>query len=394
MENSKRQNTETSIPPDFVFDLLARLPVKSVIRFRSVCKLWASITHDPCFVNLRRTRSITQSYNPNLLISFYNPDKSNQYLLRANHSGGPATHLLTLFNTKPCRLTESVDGIVTSFMYYDSISYLDKRAYSFNPTTRQIATLPADAQTTISDPFRLYNVYAFGFDPSTEKYKVLNIRVNCLTGIAKECKILTLGGTSSSWRKIDAVPPCIDCRWLHYCQRCVCVNGVSHWLHRAWRIVVAFDFRYEEFALIHLPKDVSLFCPDDDEPAMLPLWPDLIQVDGHLAVVIYEPCKSVEILVLEDYRKQVWTKERILISLSFCEQQLVPVGSIHTGEILLAPCEFGLGPVEMFYYDVKGRGLRSVKIAGIPEWMISDGSAKATFVINHTENILSLRAIH
>ncbi|GAB2259724.1 hypothetical protein Droror1_Dr00010579 [Drosera rotundifolia] len=40
------------LPSDILFDILARLPIKSIIRFMSVSKAWKTMIKDPAFIKL------------------------------------------------------------------------------------------------------------------------------------------------------------------------------------------------------------------------------------------------------------------------------------------------------------------------------------------------------
>lgn len=48
-----------SFPQDIIVEILLRLPVKSLGRFRSVCKLWLALINDPHFIasHLRHTKT-------------------------------------------------------------------------------------------------------------------------------------------------------------------------------------------------------------------------------------------------------------------------------------------------------------------------------------------------
>ncbi|KAM7460964.1 hypothetical protein LguiA_029085 [Lonicera macranthoides] len=50
-----------SLPQEIVFEILKELPVKTLVRFRAVSKLWCSIIDNPVFVDSHRTRSYTRS---------------------------------------------------------------------------------------------------------------------------------------------------------------------------------------------------------------------------------------------------------------------------------------------------------------------------------------------
>uniref|UniRef100_A0A0E0HPW8 F-box domain-containing protein n=1 Tax=Oryza nivara TaxID=4536 RepID=A0A0E0HPW8_ORYNI len=58
------------IPEDIVEEILLRLPVKSILRFRSVCKSWRAMVADPRFVRLQLHHSTTAArhHPPSMLV--------------------------------------------------------------------------------------------------------------------------------------------------------------------------------------------------------------------------------------------------------------------------------------------------------------------------------------
>uniref|UniRef100_A0A2N9J0M4 F-box domain-containing protein n=1 Tax=Fagus sylvatica TaxID=28930 RepID=A0A2N9J0M4_FAGSY len=74
-----RLNSDSDrLPDDTVFDLLNRLPVKSIVRFRCVSKSWNSVVTDPIFIatNFKLNLSLSNSLSAN----------NNGYLLYVTHA--------------------------------------------------------------------------------------------------------------------------------------------------------------------------------------------------------------------------------------------------------------------------------------------------------------------
>ncbi|KAK9007025.1 hypothetical protein V6N11_019353 [Hibiscus sabdariffa] len=55
------------IPKDVVIGILKRLPVKSLVRFRAICKSWNSVICDPCFISTHLQASLSNN-TPFLLL--------------------------------------------------------------------------------------------------------------------------------------------------------------------------------------------------------------------------------------------------------------------------------------------------------------------------------------
>jgi hypothetical protein len=54
------------LPDEVVVDILHRLPVKSLIRFRCVCKSWNSLIQTPAFIDSHLNQSIENNNSNNL----------------------------------------------------------------------------------------------------------------------------------------------------------------------------------------------------------------------------------------------------------------------------------------------------------------------------------------
>ncbi|KAK9016741.1 hypothetical protein V6N11_079235 [Hibiscus sabdariffa] len=67
------------IPVEVIVEILIRLPVKSLVRFRSVCKSWNSVICDPCFISTHLQASLSNN-TPFLLLSYWRNGKDNFFL--------------------------------------------------------------------------------------------------------------------------------------------------------------------------------------------------------------------------------------------------------------------------------------------------------------------------
>ncbi|KAJ0805560.1 putative F-box domain-containing protein [Helianthus annuus] len=90
----KKTNANISLPIEVIEEILSRLPVKSILRFRSLSKPWLSRISNPSFAKLQFTRA-TAAHRSALFISAFDRSTGKRHLLSA-HDGGPVTHLMTL----------------------------------------------------------------------------------------------------------------------------------------------------------------------------------------------------------------------------------------------------------------------------------------------------------
>ncbi|KAJ0805621.1 putative F-box domain-containing protein [Helianthus annuus] len=105
-DDRSAKKTHISFPGEIIEEILSRLPVKSILRFRSVSKPWLSLISTPSFTKLHFTRA-TAAHRTALFISVYDDFTKNYSFLSAPHDGGPVTHLMTLDHDCWSRYTEA-----------------------------------------------------------------------------------------------------------------------------------------------------------------------------------------------------------------------------------------------------------------------------------------------
>ncbi|CAB4313170.1 unnamed protein product [Prunus armeniaca] len=331
------------------FMILPRLPSKSLMRFKCVCKSWSSLTRDPSFVSAHQNLGCNK--NVHLLLTAWDKRPTTQqhfFSLQINQEGSliPATHLLSLptpQTTNECLYNaQIINGLVCLYLYNTTVPNQtdpDHPVRIFNPSTRESIALPQALQPASCKAVRIFNPYTresialsrapasrkvyvtydFGFSPLTNEYKVLQVQelIPALRGEHFMFKIFKLG--TSSWRHIE-----VDCNGLRinpftspFHKRSVYVNGAVHWIHGINNVILAFDIGDEKFRAIPLPKDYNCFTHRIDFPIE-----SIVEVDGCVALTGGKELMRLNILrlwVLRDYQNQVWVKETISFPLHWEE---------------------------------------------------------------------------
>ncbi|KAG7594429.1 F-box associated domain type 3 [Arabidopsis thaliana x Arabidopsis arenosa] len=153
-EPSSLSKSASSLPLDLTSEILLRLPAKSAVRFRSVSKLWSSITTNPYFINSFQSR-------PNLLLFFkegYEPvegkhkvvcmpcgrgyydecqvltlgsDQESWRTVKTNHKRGPVTVHRTICYGQ-CRCINGVIYYLASINFVTVIMSFDVRSEKFD----------------------------------------------------------------------------------------------------------------------------------------------------------------------------------------------------------------------------------------------------------------------
>ncbi|XP_030549123.1 F-box protein At5g65850-like [Rhodamnia argentea] len=372
----------TELPTDIISNILSRLPVKTLLRFKCVSKSWCSIIDHRSFADLVLAQSLGRSDVTSLIsiIGNIEPRGFGRWFFSLDHQTGLATPLRQLhhnINSKG-EDSQSVNGLIC----FD----VGDLTYLCNLSTREVRALPP---TYPDFPVHLHrgihSFSALGFDPVAMQYKVMKTwvlnAVNHSGEVITAHKILTLG--TSSWRKIDSGP--IDFPW----GGSVCINGAIHFLTldlMSNKIIVAFDVGTEKFRTLTLP-DGAL----NQVHKM-----KLIPFGDRLTVLDYEHLEDENIMlmyILEDDKNQVWTERRIVLPLSWREYPLHSerflVGSVRAGEILLAP-KVTTGEVYFLSYDVENGTLKKVQVRGLPPSLLRSPVIIACAPIGYVHSILAL----
>ncbi|KAL6122958.1 hypothetical protein ACLB2K_075482 [Fragaria x ananassa] len=365
---NKRRRMESSVaervvqqellPRDVQFQILSRLPVKPLMRCKLVCKSWSSRIRDPLFARAHQTIHKNQ-HTTNLFLTTCNPhtkEPNNLFSIQVKHNESG-----NLTSTPPVHLGStsylmgspfSTSTFVLSAGVVCHYSDDDEPVHIFNPCTREVLTIPMQ---------RSSNRVSLGFSSLTNEYKVLRGRKSPFKSYKLE--ILSLGGGGGTWRdlpEIDYQELGLVPNLLDFSKYYLCIHGALHWIQPATNnrpTLLAFDVGQEIFRVIPFPLNENRS------------WGlRLIQVNGCLAVFdvdVQEYSTEMDFWILKDYQNQVWFKDSIIFPERRNDLGLPrPVGSIHTGELLLTACKKGHGFVHL--YDMKLKTYNKTEIV-LPE---------------------------
>ncbi|CAL9236396.1 unnamed protein product [Arabidopsis halleri] len=351
---------DCEIPPDLVTEILIRLPSKSLMRFKCVSKDWSSLISCRYFSHLFTVRRQQKSR-----LYMYLVAKDNQRVLLSSTSPDNNSFVVVDKDLSIPRMGYSAN-VVRGLMCFR----VRKKAYIYNPRTKQLLTLPAIKSDIITEQDQKKQIqYYIGHDPVSDRYKVVcTIMVSSayLCNLKSEHWVFTLEA-GGSWKKVVPLgnyhphAPATAGRSIH---------GVVHYL--AWVdlyncAVVSFDIMSEEVTTFLLPQKIR----DMPLPALM-MKADLIEYDGKLAIFNHSYLKdegSVDLWVLKDAGMKKWSNKRLV--LQPCQRHLVHEidlivkGTTQDGKVMLAPVEMR----SQFYilcYDVQNNDLRKVEIKGVP----------------------------
>ncbi|KAM7460956.1 hypothetical protein LguiA_029077 [Lonicera macranthoides] len=224
------------LPEEIIFEILKELPIKTLVRFRVVSKLWCSIIDDPFFVDSHRTRS--HSHNGDIRILCQYRKNFRLKIYTTDPQGGSLVPFPTLpdgilgchgdYHLYTVTGLQSVNGLVC------------RKNCIWNPSTKKSIDLPPKSIDANGERCYVFQSNLLGFDFVTKQYKVVNM---CHTVFGQiihvEFRILTLG-RDLYWRNLDSVPEKLTFRTgFGVC----CVDDVifcSSWVHSN-EVLVAFE---------------------------------------------------------------------------------------------------------------------------------------------------------
>ncbi|KAK6785484.1 hypothetical protein RDI58_018939 [Solanum bulbocastanum] len=234
---------EIYLPEEITVEILIRLPVQSLLRFKCASKFWKTLITSDHFKAKHYNHA---KNNKKILITRVLPDHTTSYYCSSLSSPQLLQKLgCCPSNNKPNRYKVlcCFDGLSLLHFYYDYLLW--------NPSTNESIKLPyIDYQESIRSTFGL------GYDSISGDYKILKIDNNGGDDSRPPSKILAL--KSGSWRKIDNHP-----RIFHnstYCDdHLTFVCGAFHWLSKDnvnKYFMISLNISTEVYIEIELPEEI------------------------------------------------------------------------------------------------------------------------------------------
>ncbi|PIA45693.1 hypothetical protein AQUCO_01600134v1 [Aquilegia coerulea] len=331
----KEDDNKLYIPHEISQDILSRLPVKTICRFKCVSKLWCSLPYDTDFVEMHLKQSRDAS---NIIILSHKAEEDHSLLsfhsLDMAEDDNKTEHMFTI---PLCMDVYAMELSCNGLVCFSAL--LRQEIYVCNPSIRKFIQLPKlIASDTAYSPCK---VVGFGFDDFSGKYKVM-CAFHSQYFDWSLCFIFTLGSTDGKWRQLDDIPRRIQSIQGAY------LNGVVHWIlegypnHLTPDGILTFNFQDEEYGVLPLPD--HQYWTD-----YMSLWGlhssvHLKVIGGYLRLVTTLDGSdagywTLEFWTLTDYKNHVWTYD-FTYSFEIISEYLnfsppIPV-NIRNGKVLFA----------------------------------------------------------
>nr|XP_023926066.1 F-box protein At3g07870-like [Quercus suber] len=287
------------VPHDIVLNILTRLPVKSLLRFRCICKSYYS--------------SIT---TPNFISSHLNNTNNNK-----DH-GTPFD-----FPSGRAKIVGSYNGLLC-LADIESTTTFGNVIYLWNPSIRKFKRLPKPCLGQLDSV-----TLGFAYHSENNDYKVVRISISHSVP-PSEIEVYTL--SSDSWRRIE-MPLRSNIKFYdnNYFLPIPLVSGALHWMagfideeeKHSSEMIMCFDVNCEKFRNLEMP-DGSMSVPS--------FQICLASFKGKLAVITYgesEQYYQYTIWVMREYGvHESWHKPFVL---PFGGRVAICIGFTENGSLLI-----------------------------------------------------------
>ncbi|KAI3898379.1 hypothetical protein MKX03_007905, partial [Papaver bracteatum] len=273
-------------------EVLCRLPVKTLMKFKCVGKYWNFlIQEDVSFMDMHLEHS--RKHPKFLITNLKDNDKATFMTADLLFQGRGVVSSLAVHTIREMDYTYSdmmlkpVNGLVGFFG-----EKINPGVCICNLATREVtpwikSTLLSDLRKHDREPFSLpWASCTLGYSPSTKEHKVVGIwRSEQPSRLI--CEVLTVG--DNEWRKIDEVPP----HEIEYVGSSVYINGSIYYTTQMLSIweakrkdrpkyLVVFDLGSEKFKAIRVP--IEIFDQHSDDFVYYHV--QLLELDGRLALLV------------------------------------------------------------------------------------------------------------
>ncbi|PON85010.1 F-box domain containing protein [Trema orientale] len=275
---------------DVVISILSKLPVKSLVRLKCICKSWNSLIESPLFITTHLNRKVHHKDYLGLFMSERSTSRTHISFISYNTMKFSSNLILPF---KYPSIIGSCNGLLcvvdNKFTYYVT-----------NPATREFKILKEQDEPSADAS------YGFGFDPMTNDYKLVRSTV-------AETEVLTL--KNNSWRSIlmsdDDYSTSVmkEVRLVEFWSKAVLSNTL-HWIgessvQKGKFSIIAFDLIHERFRDINIPgagdKDFHYQCYSS-------MFQDCLSISiicGRTGID-----RRVEVWVMKEYGvERSWTKQ-------------------------------------------------------------------------------------
>nr|AIK66496.1 S3-locus F-box type-3 protein [Petunia integrifolia subsp. inflata] len=354
------------LPIYVVINILFRLPVKSLTRFKCVTKSWYSLIQSADFINhhLNRATAIKDEF---ILFKRSFKEQEGFRNVMSFLVGGvgeddldpispdvDVPYLSTSYSCICHQLTGPCHGLI---LLTDSTNLV-----LLNPATRNYRLLPPSPFGIQRGFYRSVAGVGFGYDSVHKTYKVVRISevygeppFNCPS--VMEWKGEVYNSSTDSWRELDCVDQ--ELPWpYNFAYSEIFYEGAFHWYaHKNVVLILCFDVNTETFRTMEVPEP----CASYDEKCH-----SLLVLDEFLTLFCYPDPRRESSPIQETI--EIWTMQEYKVNESWIKKHTIkspPIESplaIWKDRLLLFQDKSGI----LISYDLNSDEVKEFKLDGYP----------------------------
>ncbi|KAL3628706.1 hypothetical protein CASFOL_027752 [Castilleja foliolosa] len=336
------------LPEDIMLCILSRLPVKSIHRFKSVCKPLRDVLSSPEFAKIHRAQFPQNPENQSVVIYGYKSNYSNYdytvYLLKikSDEEKKPTKHAMPSHQVSyHAEFIGCCNGLLCM-----AIPYSGELIDLWNPALNNMSIRLPLPNLKVTDD-EMVSI-GFGYNEEADDFKVIRI-----AELERNKKILigveVYSGNSGSWSIID-----VGFHFTSIGNRSeAIVNGNPYWsaMVDEKRVLVGFDVRKMVFKIVPFPDRIY----ENDDDLLFMDW------KGDLGFLV---CKknddrvlSLDVWVFDDVGNVGWTKNRSFGPIELEVYEFLECSK--NGKILVGAC---LEDGKVFVFDTENGGVKEIVI--------------------------------
>ncbi|XP_058742020.1 F-box/kelch-repeat protein At3g06240-like [Vicia villosa] len=288
------------LPPELIMQILLRLPVKALLRFRCVCKSWLSLISNNNFATSHFEHAATHR---RLFIKPYALQPlSIDFDSWLHDASAYASLRLDFF--RPKRHLE-IRGSCRGFLLLHDGTYI----YILNPSTGLIKQIP-DFPIILNDGYELLSGFVY-YQP-TDDYLIFSgfCELHLNDPVTRSVKLMIFSLRANKWKPIELAShlPYMETSIAEFTPKCgLFLNGSIHWMvhnyEKSKNVIIAFDIKEMTISEIALPDDFILSYSNNYS-----IYHDLLQVGGLIGAWVGH-LNTVKIWVMQKYGvHSSWTK--------------------------------------------------------------------------------------
>lgn len=349
--DGEEEEMAKELPVDVITNILSRIPVKDLIRFRCVSKIWFQLLSvDTHFSKLhfdRQTEGPSDNHKEGVVV--LSLEKQQLRYAYDYTAFDKAIKFDIPFADQSSTAHYLIYGICNGLICLsNSVTQKYSNVYIWNPLTRDHITIPCPP---IPSHRSLSTVFGFGFCKTVDNeyiYKVVRIAWTPDTlesRFESHVSVYTLG--SDSWRSVEPLMYNYNISLDNY-SRPPLVNGALHWVS-SWPStpIVSFDIENEVFRLLPRPNAVRY---NHTYKVKVVEW------GGLLSLIIFPDPYAIEIWSMNEYgvveswikqfqcRPGSWTYWKVCLA----SNDKIVARKDHSELVLLKPDPFSISTLKRF----------------------------------------------